>query len=461
MKKINESSENLTYDEARKRLDVIEEDLLRPLKNHNGLSLWLLFLGLVIALAGYAYITQLQEGLHISAMRDYVSWGIYISTFVFFVATSLVGMLISAVLGLSGASWITPISRIAEIVAVAFIAVAGLAIIVDMGRPERGIFYVFLYGRFQSPILWDATVILVYTLISVFLLMLPLIPDIALCRRKLTDAPKWQQTLYKLFSFGWVGLPEQYKIIHKSMRTLLILIVPVALGIHTVTSWLFAMTLRTGWDSTIFGPYFVAGAFPAGAGAVIVAMYFFRNNFKLKDYLTDQHFDYMGRITVLVSAVYIYFNLNEYLVPAYKMKMTDYAHISETLWGGHALLFWSVQIFGLVLPTLIMIFKAGRRPKVMAYLGVFIVMGAFLKRYLIVVPTQMHPYLPIQNVSEEFMHYSPTGYEVVITGGLVALVLLIITFFAKTVPIMSVWELAEERGLLHATMPQQKETAEA
>ena len=115
---------------------------------------------LIIALAAcfYAYTLQLRNGLGVTGMRDYVSWGMYIANFVFFVATSLVGMLISAVLGLSGAKWAAPIARIAEIIAFAFAAVAGLVIIVDMGRPER-LIYVFIHARVQSPIIWDVTVV--------------------------------------------------------------------------------------------------------------------------------------------------------------------------------------------------------------------------------------------------------------------------------------------------------------
>ena len=127
----------------------------------------------------FAYIRQLQNGLIVTGMRDYASWGIYISNFVFFVAISLVGSLITAVLRLTGVHWSTPLTRIAEIIAVSAITFASLIIIVDMGRPER--FYnLFLYGRLQSPIIWDVTVIITYFVISIFLLYLPLLSRIHL-----------------------------------------------------------------------------------------------------------------------------------------------------------------------------------------------------------------------------------------------------------------------------------------
>ena len=155
------------------------EDLItqvtRPvnLKNKSFL-LWIAFLFAALATCLYAYSIQLQKGLGVTGLRDFVSWGMYISNFVFFVASSLIGMLISSVLGLLGFKWITPITRIAEIIAIAFAAVAGIVIVMDMGRTER-LGYVFFYGRFQSPILWDVTVVITYLAISILLYFLPLI----------------------------------------------------------------------------------------------------------------------------------------------------------------------------------------------------------------------------------------------------------------------------------------------
>ena len=124
------------------------------------------------------------KGLGVTGLRDVTSWGMYIANFVFFVATSLVGMLISSVLGLAGAKWIKPIARIAEIIAVAFAAVAGLVIISDMGRPDR-LPYVFMFGRVQSPILWDVTVVTTYFFVSLLLWFLPIIPDLAISKTRL------------------------------------------------------------------------------------------------------------------------------------------------------------------------------------------------------------------------------------------------------------------------------------
>jgi len=428
------------------RLDKVTADLLKPIRFNTGFKLWMTFLLVSFAACMYAYTIQLREGLGVAGIRDYVSWGMYIANFVFFVATSLVGMLISAVLGLLKIKWAAPLTRIAEIIALAFAAVAGLVIISDMGRPDR-LLYLFFYGRVQSPIVWDVRVVTTYVLISTLLLYFPLIPDLKVCSEKLDKSPKPMRKLYKILSLGWQGTPEQEKIVNKSIKILLVLIIPIALGIHTVTSWLFAATSRTGWDSTIFGPYFVTGAFVCGCAAVIIAMYFFRNSYKLKDYITDMHFDKMGKLLVLLSLVYLYFNLNEFLVPGYKMKKFDAVHLMDMFSGENAILFWAVQLLGLILPIFILLFRKARKPLPMLIIALFVLIGGWFKRLLIVVPTMEHPYLPIQNVPENFKIYKPTLIETAITLASIILVLIIITILSKIFPILPIKETAEiEKG---------------
>jgi molybdopterin-containing oxidoreductase family membrane subunit len=367
----------------------------------------------------------------------------YIANFVFFVASSLVGMLISCVLGLIGFRWITPVARIAEIIAVAFAAIAGLVIISDMGRPDR-LPYVFLFGRVQSPILWDVTVVTTYFVLSLLLWFLPMIPDMAIAKHRLTGRPKFLVKTYEVLSFKWAHHPEQAKILNQAVRILLILIIPTALAIHTVTSWLFAVTPRTGWDSTVFGPYFVSGAFVSGTSALIIAMYFFRTNYKLQAYLTDYHFERIARLLFLVSVVYLYFNLNEFLVPAYKMKKFDAVHIHELFAGHYASAFWLAQLGGLVVPVFLLLFRAVRKPLPLMFVGVIMLVASWLKRYLIVVPPQGHPNLPVQYVPHEWMVYKPTLMESMITLASFILVLIIVTLLSKLFPVVPIMETIRE-----------------
>jgi Ni/Fe-hydrogenase subunit HybB-like protein len=427
----------------RERVDSVSSDILRNVRINRGFMLWMGFLSVALAACLYAYSIQLRDGLGVTGLRDVTSWGMYISNFVFFVATSLVGMLISSVLGLAGFKWVKPIARIAEIIAVAFAAVAGLVIISDMGRPDR-LPYVFLYGRVQSPILWDVTVVTTYFFVSLLLWFLPVIPDLAISKTRLDGRPPILIKLYDLLSVKWVHHPAQYKIMKQAMRVLLILIIPLAFAIHTVTSWLFAVTPRAGWDSSIFGPYFISGAFVSGTAAVIIAMYFFRVNYKLQKYLTEDHFEKIARVLVLVSIIYIYFNLNEFMVPGYKLKTLDAIHLKELFSGRHALIFWGVQFLGLIIPVILLLVRKMRRPLPVMIISVFVLAASWLKRFIIVVPPQAHPFLPVQNVPEKWFVYTPTLIETAVTIASIILVLMIITVLSKLFPVLPIWEIAED-----------------
>jgi Ni/Fe-hydrogenase subunit HybB-like protein len=267
--------ENSTYLSSEK----ITQDLLPQKFGKRGM-IWTAVLISLCLIGAFAYYRQLRYGLGVTNMGDYVSWGIYISNFVFFVAISLVGSLITAVLRLANVKWATPLTRIAEIIAVSAIVFASLIIIVDMGRPER-MFNLFLYGRIQSPIMWDVIVICTYFCISLLLLYFPLLPDLKILIRFKEKTGKKLNRLYRFQGSFWKGTKEQFKISEKAITILCITIIPVAFCIHTVTSWLFATTYRPGWDSTNFGAYFISGAFLVGAGAVVVAMYVFRKVYKL------------------------------------------------------------------------------------------------------------------------------------------------------------------------------------
>ena len=422
----------------------IEKDLLSHLLPKKGVGNIFIGILLLIILVGiYAYYRQLRYGLIVTSMRDYTSWGVYISNFVFLVAISLVGSLFSSMLKLSQAKWSTPLTRISEIIAISAIICAIVIIIVDMGRPDRFI-NVIIHGRIQSPIIWDVIIISTYLVISILLLYVSLIPDLALCRDKLTDAPKWKKWVYKITSANWNGSEEQFKILHKISFSLSVMVIPVAFAIHTVTSWLFSTTWRPGWDSTNLGPYFVSGALMAGAAIIIVAMYFIRNAMHLKEYLTDKTFDHMGKLLVLLSLVYLYFNINEYLGPSFKMVGIEGEHIHELFSGKYAPMYWFVQLGGMVIPIILLLFRPLRKPIPIFIISSFVVLGAWLKRYLIVIPSLQHPYLPIQDVEESYLSYIPTWEEWAITAASFASMLFIITVLIKLFPALPINEAKEE-----------------
>ena len=422
--------------------EKIIQDLLPQKFNKKGV-LWVTGLSLVCLIGLFAYYRQLRYGLVVTAMRDYASWGIYISNFVFFVAISLVGSLITAVFRLAHVEWSTPLTRISEMIAVSAILFASIIIIVDMGSPER--FYnLFLYGRVQSPIIWDVIVISTYFVISILLLYYPLLPDIKILLQYKEKSGARLNKFYSFIGSFWKGTKEQNRLSRNALHVLSVTIIPVAFCIHTVTSWLFATTYRPGWDSTNFGAYFISGAFLVGAGSVIVAMYILRNAYSLEHYITRGHFEKMGRIVVLLALLYLYFNVNEYLVPAFKMKKSEDAHLTGLFAGEFAPLFWFAILVGMILPILILIFRRGRRPLPAFIAGCMVVVGAWFKRYLIVTPTLLHPFLPMHNVPENYRHYFPTWEEWAIAIASLAGAMLVITILCRIFPIVPIQETLTE-----------------
>ncbi len=150
---------------------------------------------------------------------------------------------------------------------------------------------------------------------------------------------------------------------------------------------------------------------------------------------------------MLVCLVYLYFNINEFLVPGYKMKTAESIHLSNLFTGKYSTMFWATQFFGLLLPITLMVNKYFRRPVPITIISVFVLIASWFKRYIIVIPTLEHPFLPVQNVPENFQHYAPTSIEIMITVFSFMAALLIITVLAKMFPVITIWEYAEEKGI--------------
>jgi hypothetical protein len=213
-----------------------------------------------------------------------------------------------------------------------------------------------------------------------------------------------------------------------------------------VVSWIFAMTLRPGWDSSIFGPYFVVGAIYSGAAAVVLAMCVLRRVLRLEAYLQPVHFRNLGLLLLSFSLLYLYFNINEYLTVGYKFQSGEKVLLDRLLFGDYAPYFWVVQVVGVALPMLLMMGVLG--PKRYRHFTVpglglasfLAIIGAWAKRYLIVVPTLSSPFLPIQGVPEKWAHYTPSWVEWSITAAAFAAFLLLYTLLAKLFPVVSIWE---------------------
>ncbi|NEW79933.1 MAG: polysulfide reductase NrfD [Gelidibacter sp.] len=426
-----------------KNYDKLLHDLAPQKFGKKGV-IWTISLVVLIVLGIIAYIDQIIRGQMVTNMNDYALWGVYISNFVFFVATSFVGTVAVAVLRLTNNNWRTPIVRIAEIIAVAAIIMAGITIMIDMGRPDR-LLNLFIHGRMQSPITWDVIIIPTAMMVCLLLLYFPLLPDFGLLHKHYEDKKPKLSKWYGRLSLNWTGSDAQKALQHKSIQIIAILIIPVGFMLQTIDAWLFSTLYRVGWDSTNLGAYFISGASVAGIGALVCVVYVLQKVYKLEDYITDLHFDKLGKFLVLVCLIYLYFNLNEYLIPQLTSKKGSTTHINVLFKGEYAPLFWFVTIGGLIIPVIVLLFKQGRKPLPMFLIGLLVVAGSWWKRYLIVTPTLLHPFLPIQGVPESWHHYFPSMHEWLITIGTLAMALLIITVLVRYVPIVPIQKTADEQ----------------
>jgi molybdopterin-containing oxidoreductase family membrane subunit len=409
--------------------------------------LWTTFLILVVIAGIIAYIDQVIKGQIVTNMNDYALWGIYISNFVFFVATSFVGTITVSILRLTNNNWRTPIVRIAEIISVAAIIMAGITIMIDMGRPDR-LLNLFIYGRLQSPIIWDVIIIPTYIVISILLLYFPLLPDFALLKTYFKDKNPNLSKWYGRLSLNWTGSAAQKLIQARSIHILAIFVIPAGFILQTIDAWLFSTLFRVGWDSTNMGAYFISGASVAGVGALVTVVYVIRKVYKLEEYITDFHFDKLGKFLVLTCIIYLYFNINEYLIPEFTSKKEEITHLNHLFSGQYAPLFWFVIIGGLVIPILVLLFDKGRKPLPMFIMGLLVVLGSWWKRFLIVTPTLLNPFLPIQGVPESWRHYYPSTHEWLITFGTLAMALLIITILVRYLPVVPIQRTADEQESL-------------
>jgi len=433
-----------------KKYEELLKDLAPQKFNKSGV-LWVSVLIIIIIIGIIAYIDQVIKGQVVTNMRDYALWGIYISNFVFFVATSFVGSIIVAVLRLTKNEWRTPLVRIAEIITLASIVMAGITIMIDMARPDR-LLNLFIHARIQSPITWDVIIIPTTIVISFLLLYFPLLPDFAILKVFFKNKKPKLSKLYGKLSLNWKGTKKQKAIQTKSIRIIALMIIPIGLMLQTIDAWLFSTTYRIGWDSTNMGAYFISGAFVAGVAALIVVVYVVRKTNKLEKYITDFHFDKLGKLLALACLVYLYFNMNEYLIPAYTPSTGEEIHLNTLFVGSYSYLFWMVTIGGLILPILFLLFKKGRKPLPMFVIGLVVVIGSWWKRYIIITPTLLHPFLPIQGVPESWHHYFPSLHEWLITVATLAMALLIITLLVRYLPVIPIQRIAEENDLLETNI---------
>lgn len=414
----------------------LERVVLHPLfHTRRGYYFFVLFLLAVVAWGLYAYYNQVRYGLTVTGMGDVVMYGFYIVNFVFFIGISYAGALVSAILRLTKAGWRTPITRIAELIAVGGLTDGAIQPIIDLGRPDR-VWHIFAYGRFQSPLLWDIIAIITYLVGSFIYLYLPLIPDFALIRDRLGQGTStFKRRFYTLFALGWRNGVEQRQRLEKAIGIMAILIIPLAVSVHTVVAFIFSTTLRPGWNSTIYGIYFVIGAVFSGTAVLLIAIAIFRKVYHLEEYITEKHFRNLGYLLLVLLLTYFYLTFTEYLTIGYKLEAGEKELLKLVVLGKNAPWFWLFFISSIVVPAVLIIFSRRKTIPLVVTAAVLVVIGMWLKRFIIVVPTLQVPLMPF-----EFGTYTPTWVEISIGAATLAGFILMFTLAAKFIPSISMWE---------------------
>jgi len=415
------------------------DDLLRPLER----TTWRFYalvagLAVVVLLGAVAWVSQMVIGFGTTGIAPPIMWAFYITNFVFWIGISHAGTLISAILRLVNAGWRKPVTRCAEVITVFALMIGAMFPLIHLGRPWLFFWLVpypnrrLIWPNFRSPLVWDFFAIGTYLAGSVLFLLLPMIPDLATIRDRTTGV---RRRIYGALALGWRGTAEQWARLETAMQIMAVAIIPVAVSVHTIVSFDFAMAPVPTWHSTIFGPYFVAGAIFSGIAALIVVMAALRRSLRLEAYLQPLHFDHLGRLLLLMSLLWAYFVFAERLTTWYGNDSAEIAVLMQTQRGGFAPLFWTMIVCNLVVPVALLAPRRLRTIRGCVIASCSVCIGMWLERFLIIVPALGHKYLPYR-----WGTYRPRAVEITITVATFAAMTLLYTLFAKLVPVISLWE---------------------
>ena len=424
-------------DQAHVRLT---NDLLRPLEQTS----WRFYaivgvLGSIVAIGLSTWFYQMYMGFGVSGINMPVYWAFYITNFVFWIGISHAGTLISAILRLVNAGWRRPVTRCAEVITVFALMIGAMFPIIHLGRPWLFFWLVpypserQIWPNFRSPLVWDFFAISTYLTGSVLFLFLPMIPDFALIRDRAVGT---RRRVYGLLALGWRGTTRQWHRLETAMQIMAVAIIPVAVSVHTIVSFDFSMAPVPMWHSTMFGPYFVAGAIFSGIAGLILAMAALRKFLHLEAYLHPIHFENLGKLLLMMSLLWAYFVFAERLTTWFGNDTAEMNVFYVTQRGSFSPLYWTMVTCNFVVPFVVLSLRKLRTIGgcVIASLGVCV--GMWLERFLIVVPSLSHKYLPYT-----WGHYRPRPVEIIIITATFAAMMLLYTLFSKFVPIISIWEL--------------------
>ncbi len=387
------------------------------------------------------WMYQLNVGIGASGMNRNAVWGTYLSNFIFWIGLSHSGTLLSAVLHITKSDWRKAIYRSAEAMTLFSLITAACFVMVHVGRVwfvhwsvpipnEMG-----LWPNFRSPLMFDVMAITAYLTASSIFIYMGSVPDYAAVRDASTGL---RRRLYTIFSFGWRGTEREWHTLGWAYTFFAVFVIPLAVSVHSIVSWDFAMSLVPGMHHTIFAPYFVCGAIFSGTAGIVTVMYVLRRFMKLERYIGEIHLDNLGKLLLVLSLIWTYINILELFTGWYSGSSFEYEALKFKLFGYYAPLYWEMILFCAFVPLLIFWKKIRLNWNIMLIISVLINIGMFTERFIIIATSLPRKFLP-----GSFGFYFPSMVEISITVGSFAIFTTLFLLFIKWTPCVSIYEVKE------------------
>ena len=434
-------------------------------------SYYLLLLGFLMALGlgALSLAIQVDVGIGYSGISHPIAWGFYITNFVFWIGIGHAGTLISAVFYLTRAPWRTAIYRSAEAMTVFAVLTAGLFPLLHTGRPWLAFWLIpypnerMLWVNFKSPLVWDVFAVTTYMSVSIMFFMLGLIPDLAILRDEaVRKGNKLKAKIYAPLALAWHGTNHQWMHYMRGYLIFAAIATPLVFSVHSIVSWDFAMSSVPGWHTTIFAPYFVAGAIFSGLSMVLTVLIPMRAVFGLQDYITNHVIQSVSKMIIFTSIIVGYAYATEFFIGYYSGspyeraifyyrpfgEMQSWTLLGDSRINFPQIAFWLMVFCNVIAPIPLWRWKIRNNPLAVWIIAALVNVGMWFERFNIVGSSLQHEYDPAS-----WGEYWPTIVEVGITVGSFGFFFTLFALFAKSLPPMAIMELKE------ATIPPMKNAA--
>ncbi|MCA9115853.1 MAG: polysulfide reductase NrfD [Planctomycetaceae bacterium] len=382
------------------------------------------------------------RGIGIWGVNQPVGWGFAIVNFVWWVGIGHAGTLISAILLLLRQEWRTSINRFAEAMTLFAVACAGLFPLLHVGRPWL-IYYFFpfpattgMWPQFRSPLMWDAVAVGTYATVSLMFWYVGLIPDLATLR----DRAKHTITraIYGTLAMGWRGSAIHWERYHQAYVLLAALATPLVISVHTIVSFDFAVSIIPGWHTTVFPPYFVAGAIYSGFAMVLTLSIPLRAIYGLQNLITAKHLDNMAKVMLLSGLIVAYGYLMEHFVAWYGGHDAELFMLLNRMFGPYRMSYWALIACNVAIPQLLWFRRVRANVPLLFVLSIIVNIGMWLERYVIVITSLHRDALP-----SSWGNYTATFWDWSTYLGTIGLFLTLLFLFVRVLPVISISEMRE------------------